>query len=205
MKGLLCKEFCLIRCSGYFLLIPVIVLTAVITGKTILLTYVGILFALLPVTLMTADETSRWEQYSLGMPYSRSTVVSAKYLTVLLLSLLAAAVLLAAAGLISLRGCAPFSETAPVCAASLFLGLLIPAVMYPLNFKLGTTRARAAVLVGGACLSCFGAAAAAARGKLPVLTEKLNSLTPVLIAAAVLLLFAASWMLSVLFYRRREF
>ena len=91
--------------------------------------------------------------------------------------------------------------------------LLLPAVLLPLNLKFGTAKARLALGVLLAVCGCLSATALnregedvqfnlfakiAAWGLSPML------LTVLLVAAAVMLI-TASWLISVIIYKRKQF
>ena len=89
------------------------------------------------------------------------------------------------------------SELAVIMAMLLSIGLVGPSLMLPVIFRLGTEKGRMAyyVVIGALCALSF------------LLPEKLpaalaNSVALLPLAAAAL--FAASWLLSIYFYRKRE-
>ena len=85
----------------------------------------------------------------------------------------------------------------------LAMGLTGPAILLPIIYKLGTERARIAyyIVIGGVCALAFilpydGISAA---GAAPVSIP-----APLLICLISALLFAASWLLSISFYKNRS-
>ena len=209
MKGLLTKETYMLLTSPTVLFIPLFILLGILLKNPFFLTYIGVMFAMLPISLMTMDETSHWESYALGMPVSRRMIVSAKYIMTLLLTVLGAAVMLLMSLLIVKTGAMTFDESMPAVFSSLTLCILFPAVLYPLNFKLGTAKARMAMMAAIGLVTAgfiMFNMQSILRSYLP---KELNTTPPAVaccIGAAVLLvLFAVSWALSVRFYTSREY
>lgn len=210
MKGLLTKDFYMLLTSPTGLCIPLFILLGVLLKNPFFLTYIGVMFAMTPISLMTMDETSHWERYAFGLPFNRRMIVSSKYIMTLLLTVLGAAVMLLMSLLIVKTGAMTFDEALPAMFSSLTLCLLFPAVLYPLNFKLGTAKARIAMLAVIGLMTAgfimFNMQSILLR---PYLPQELNTTPPALVccigAAVLLALFAVSWALSVRFYTRREF
>ena len=85
----------------------------------------------------------------------------------------------------------------------LAMGLTGPAILLPIIYKLGSERARIAyyIVIGAVCALAFilpydGISAA---GAAPVSIP-----APLLICLISALLFAASWLLSIQFYKKRS-
>ena len=209
MKGLLTKDFYMLLTSPTGLYIPLFILLGVLLKNPFFLTYIGVIFAMTPISLMTMDENSHWERYAFGLPFNRRMIVSSKYIMTLLLTVFGAAVMLLMSLLIVKTGAMTFDEALPAMFSSLTLCLLFPAVLYPLNFKLGTAKARIAMLAAIGLVTAGFIMFNMQSILLPYLPKELNTTPPALVccigAAVLLALFAASWALSVRFYTRREF
>ena len=209
MKGLLTKEIYLACTSAVFLYVPVFIVLGLILKNPFFLTYIGVFFAVMPISLMSFDETSRWDRYVLGMPFSRRTIVTAKYAVTLILAAFACVIMLLMSLVLAGGGRMSLEASLPVMASSVALSLIFPTVLYPLNFKLGTTKARMAMLVLVGAVTGGMVLLSTRHSIIGDLTVKMRNTSPAVfcgIGAAVLLaLFAASWALSVRFYTKREF
>lgn len=110
-----------------------------------------------PATLLSYDETFRWNQYCDTMPISRAAVVAEKYVltaaTVLLLTAGSVAVQLMASGR---TGEAP-DDLGLIAALTFTVGLLPPCVMLPAVYKFGMEKGRIVYYfcIGAACAIPF--------------------------------------------------
>lgn len=210
MKGLLAKEWCVIFKTGAstFILILIIAAFGILGDMYAMFAYVALFLGIIPVNYMALDETSRWQQYALTMPYTRRMIVSAKYITMLMLA--AAATAVTAVGLfIGMRKDGVFSSEMYLIylTAAFVIGILLPSVAFPFNFKFGTAKGRLIMVI--ACCSLAGfmgvwfntyydSSAAAHLTELSVFT----AIPIVLLAAAVIC--AVSWLISLQIYEKRD-
>ncbi|MCR4760393.1 MAG: ABC-2 transporter permease [Oscillospiraceae bacterium] len=216
MKGLLKKEWLVLTHKPMTLLVPVLLfITMSIAAKTfVTLLYLPVYAGILPVTLLTTDENSRWDRFALGMPYSRKSIVSAKYLMSLLL-IACGCVLTTVTILFLMKSITP--EQLLLIAAAVSAGsMLLASVLLPLNLQFGTAKARIALGVLLAVITCISSAAITHSSNTESnpgfnLFEKIaawNISTPLLallLLAGALILTAVSWALSVCIYRRKQF
>lgn len=214
MKGLLKKEWFVLWNKPIMVLIPLILFAVMgITSKNFFIViYLPLYVGILPVSLITTDETSRWERFALGMPYSRKDLVSAKYLMSLLLVL--GGVLLTSVILVFVMSS---TLTVPqmllLIAASFAASLILPSVLLPLNLKFGTARARLALAILLAISGCMAAAAFNTEDgdnsfSMIAWLAKLQfspQILALLFVAAAAVLMIASWAVSVFIYRRKQF
>lgn len=210
MKGLLAKEWCVIYKTGAFMLI-VILLFAVIGAYSSLFSmfvYVALMLGIIPVNYMALDESSGWHQYALTMPCARRTIVSAKYVIMLILA--AAATAITAAGLfIGMRKQGVFSAEiyAVYLTVTLVMGVLLPSIAFPFNFKFGTAKGRLAMVI--MCCSLAGFMGAWFNtyydGNAAVHLERLSVSAAIpIVLLAVALLCALSWRISVRVYENKD-
>lgn len=158
MKGLLTKEWCMIMKNSFptFIIIALFFVAGAFTRTSFMLVYVAIFLGMIPVNYMTFDETSRWQQYSLSLPYKRSSIVSAKYVIMLILALFSTTVM--AVGLfINMIRNGGFDLKAYALELTIppVIGILTPSLIFPLNFKFGTGKGRIVMLI----VVCFLAGA----------------------------------------------
>ena len=160
-----------------------------------------LLGSIMPITLMSYDERSHWDLYCSALPLSRKTVVNERYLLGLLCFLAFFAVTMLSQAIALLprgRG----AELGDLVGVLCLIGLLPPAVMLPICFRWGVEKARIlyyvliGVMVAGGLIFTQDLMLA---GAMPL--GSAAWLTPLL----ALLLFAASWFLSIKLYQKREF
>lgn len=200
MKGLFLKDLYMIK--AYFRTLIAIAVVFIISsfwggGNMFLIIYPMIVAEMLPMSILSYDEKSRWDVYCGTLPCSKSAVVSVKYLSCLVYVAVMFALSLLVQSLRITRAGGDMSELAVIMAMLLSIGLVGPSLMLPVIFRLGTEKGRMAyyVVIGALCALSF------------LLPEKLpsalaNSVALLPLAAAAL--FAASWLLSIFFYRKRE-
>ena len=83
MKGLLLKDFYMMLkyCRSYLLIAVVFfAMSFMSTENLIFIFYPCVISAMLPVTLLSIDERSRWLPYAATLPVTRAQIVSEKYL-----------------------------------------------------------------------------------------------------------------------------
>ena len=200
MIGLLKKDLYMTwaYCRIFLLMIAVfLVVGAVDNDNSFFVIYPMIIGMILPVSLVSYDERFKWHLSCDAMPVSRAKYVSAKYvltltsvLVVFLLTLLIQGIRLFPQGRLAALW--------DLAGMLLPMGLLGPALLLPVIFRLGVEKGRIFyfVLVGIVC-----AAGVMLGGELGSLPDLSNPLLP---GAASVLLFAASWFLAVKLYQKRE-
>lgn len=203
MKGLLRKDMYMILKYGRTLLVMSVIFVAmsvVAEENFFFIVYPVLLGGVLPVTLLSYDERFGWNRYCDALPITRKQVVDERYLMSLLsflalyvLTLLVQAVVLLPKGrgedLLELAGLLP-------C-----LGLIAPALMLPITLRWGVEKGR---IVYYFIIGVIVAAGLVFSNSFVGTDRELGRGS----AAAVLLVsvafFAASWLLSVKLYEKRE-
>ncbi len=138
MKGLLLKDVYIIGklCKTYFLM-DIIFFAAFYLGgdsdKIFWLFYPCIFSGMLPMTLISFDERERWDKYAGTLPYTRTQLVSSKYL----IGLCGSIITLAVASVIwtlkmSNSGESLTGDYFEVIIALISVSLIAPAVLFPL-------------------------------------------------------------------------
>lgn len=211
MKGLIIKEFITFRKNC---IAPIIFLTFImfggIMGQYQMLVFAPLFISMLPSSYMTFDETSKWDIYSLIIPVKRSSIVSSKYIfTLILISI--SIILAALSGFIGLNIDKENEFVAStflmLITSLIFVGTLFPIIILPFNFKLGTAKARIATMIFAGMVGCGTAIFVNSNeiSSLFIVLSNKNWLVNLAIVGSSIALFAISWGLSVLFYRKREF
>ncbi len=146
MTGLILKDVLVMRKSlkTYILLIAFYLVMSM-TGTlpiSFALSFLEVVLLVLPLSAFAYDEMARWDKCVLALPLSRRTVVKARYCFLLLLVLVSAALSGLLCVFFALSGRAEPLEGLASALACLGVGMLIPAIMLPLNYKLGRERAQ---------------------------------------------------------------
>ena len=83
MKGLLLKDWYMMKqyCRAYLIIATVFIAMSLFSnGNMFFIFYPCLLCGMIPVNLLGYDERSHWMQYSGTLPYTKTQLVSAKYL-----------------------------------------------------------------------------------------------------------------------------
>ena len=208
MKGLILKDLYSSKSYAYIygLFLVVYAAMVVINGASIIGALPCLLLGMLPSTLQAADEGSRWLQYSACLPYTRSQIVSAKYIISIIFNAASAAVLLIANVLNAVFVEHDLSQLAslPIWAA-LYLSVgIFGALCLPFIFRLGVEKGRIVYMVfGGLMGACVGAMGATSAGL--VLGEIPNiAVIMAAVFAIAVVLFAISWAVSIAAFKKRQ-
>ena len=143
LKGLILKDLYLVRIQILIVAIVLavyIVMAFISSGGGSIGTFTGtysvVVMSLLPITILNFDEKSKWGRYSAGMPVSRRVNVLSKYIIMVVLSVINAAVI----GLVYTlsKESARMIFIVFILAASLTTGSVVTA----LGYKFGSTNAR---------------------------------------------------------------
>lgn len=149
MKGLLRKDFLLLRAYGRSLLLLLVLFLGigVTSGTNITVGIVMIESIMLSVSTFSYDDMAKWNAYMLSMPVSRKTAVREKYVFALLLGLIGI-VLSLLAGLLAgaIRGNIDWRELGWTVGACLTIAFLYLSIMMPLAFRYGAEKMRILLL-----------------------------------------------------------
>lgn len=203
MKGLLRKDFYMtLRYCRSMLLILVVFLAVSFVNKDSLFfnVYPCLLCSMIPITLLSYDERSRWDRYSLTMPYTRAQLVGSKYLIGLIISGIAVLVSLAVVVLRTVAAGEALTAGGllSLAAAMLAVSLAAPSLCLPWFFKLGVEKGR--IVYYGVIVVLFGGAAALTTSGINVPLTGGFWMLPAMAA-----LFTASWALSTAFVKNKEY
>ena len=206
MKGLLLKDFYLSwRYCRAFLVIVAVFLAVSFVGEdnVFFMIYPIMIASVIPMTLLSYDEHDKWTAYSGTLPYTKTQLVSAKYVVGLCFGTVAFLISMAATTVrMMLGGGFVLEQFAVVGTALWVLGCLGPTLILPYVFKYGAEKGRIAfyITVG----VCSGVAAVLAGMGFQIQTVA-HGLWPLAVVAGVALtLYAMSWWLSIRFYQKRE-
>ena len=199
MKGLLYKDFLVLRKSLWSMLLLVAIFCFIPSDSTFDLSLFFVVYTgLLPASLLAYDERARWDRLVPMLPVTRRDIVRSKYVLGFFLAL-GAGVLLVLGRVLTGRASLP--EAASAALGAVALGLVFQGVLYPFLFRLGVEKGRLAMgglvavlvflLLQGKLLS--GRAAG---------TDGLGDSAPVFFAGAVVVLLVSIRVSEVMYAKR---
>ena len=207
MKGLLLKDWYMVKkyCRAYLLIAIVFIAISFFSNDNMFFVfYPCLLCGMIPVNLLAYDERSHWMQYSGTLPYTKTQIVSGKYL----IGLLAQLTVLAATGIahgVKMYAAGNFvlGDFAVLMLLMLIVSTLSSSICLPFIFKLGVEKGRTAyyVMVGFVCGASV-LASSILRGQL--MGEIQPDLILGLLAIVGISVYILSWYLSVMFFKKKE-
>ena len=193
MKGLLLKDWYMMRkyCRSYLLIAAVFIAVSLYSNDNLFfIFYPCLLCGMIPVNLLGYDERSRWMQYSGTLPYTKTQIVSAKYL----IGLLAQVTILIVTGIaqgvkMTVAGNFVFGEFVVLMLLMLIVATLTSSISLPFIFKLGVEKGRTAyfIMIGFVCGASI-LASSFFRGQLVAEIEP-NAILAALAVAGMCMLF----------------
>lgn len=209
MKGLLLKEFIMTKKNVAVLLIFLGCIGLIgPAGNLTILLLIPLFSAILLYGHINYDEQSKWQQYSIALPYGRKTIVSSKYVAMAIGAVVSTVLVALLYGVTVAIGKAEFSLNDLVghLVLSLAIGIVYPAFFLPLAYKFNSEKGRLIMMfLNGAsgAIAVFLLSVIEATGILAKLSNYTNIL-PYIAIAAVLVFFALSWIISVKIYEKRD-
>ena len=207
MKGLLLKDWYMMKkyCRAYLLIAVVFIAVSLFSYDNMFFVfYPCLLCGMIPVNLLGYDERSRWMQYSGTLPYTKTQIVSGKYLIGLLsqITILVATGVAQAAKMLIAHNF-ELGDFAVLMLLMLIVSTLTSSICLPFVFKLGVEKGRTAyyVMIGFVCGASV-LASSILRGQL--VSEIQPNLILALVAVAGIGIYILSWYLSIVFFKKRE-
>ena len=209
MKGLLIKDFLLLRKTGrIFLMLMVFYLAMTVFMNTDMGPLMVFICGMLSISTFAYDEQAKWDGFALTMPVSKRDLVLAKYVLTIILCFAGAAagMILSIAGsldtsFVDIKGILAASGIA-LCASYLFNSLALP-----LLYKFGAEKSRLILL---ACYAVPLIGASLVMNELEKSTATLLRFQSLLDLGAILLPFItiatllASYSISLHIYTRKD-
>lgn len=206
MKGLLLKDWYLGKktlIATLFIMIIFAVVT-VISDNNYFMVYSVVLGGMIPVTLISYDEKSSWNTYSLTMPYTRAQIVSEKYIAAMII--LAVSVISLGIGLVVRAEMSKAVNLDSVFATLGMLsvvGVITPSIMLPVIFKFGVDKGRFVYYIIIIALSSGIASIMEINKRV---NFNFNTYMFIILSIVIpLMIMAVSWRLSIIFYEKRDF
>lgn len=209
MKGLLLKELFMLRKSWFAIAILTVAFAVVgiFSGETGMLLIVPLFMSVWSVSFMNMDEVSKWQQYSLALPYGRRKIVLSKYLMILILNTLSIMFVVLCYLISVALGKNVFSADLllTLIFLSLIMGIVYPSLLLPLVYKLNTEKGRIVLMiingiVGGMSVTLLQTSSILSDN----IFKDIAGFLPLIILAVVAVLYLLSWQLSVRIYEKRD-
>ena len=176
-------------------------------GSNFFMLYSGLMLGMSPMTLLAYDQNSRFSAYCAALPVTKEQIVGGKYLIGLcgmVLAELLSMAALAAAQL--LWGTVTVQLTVATLLQVAMLTLLGNMILLPLTYRFGYEKAKYVYYLSVGMLGGLMGIAVSSDGTLlnGILPANGSLLVLVVVLAAALALYAASWRLSVAWYGKAE-
>lgn len=199
MKGLLLKDYYLIRDGMVILLLTFVAVgagLAFLTSPWVLIVVAGATMSFQGAMTVQSDRSTQWDRFSAVLPLPRSTVVSEKYVLYLLLCALGMALGLAVGALAAALGRAPGPEEIYLYASTaVIVCLLTGSVNLPCAFVLMAEKSLAGIILCDVAVSALFAGGIFALRQ--VMDVKLHMRAVLGIgAAASALCYGLSWVIA---------
>lgn len=207
MKGLLLKDFYMAKkyCKSYLLIAAVfIAISCTNNDNMFFIFYPCLLCGMIPVNLLGYDERSRWMQYSGTLPYTKAQLVSSKYLIGLLAQLAMLLVTGIAQGVrMSMNGSFMVNDFAVLMLTMLIVAAITSSISLPFVFKLGVERGHVSYYFTLGIVCAAGAIASSLFSTNIQVNIEPNGFWAILCLVGIGM-YALSWYLSIMFYKKRE-
>ena len=206
MKGLLLKDWYMMKkyCRVYLLLTIVFMAVSFVNaGNMFLVFYPCLLCGMIPVSLLAYDEQSRWTLYSATLPYTKSQIVSSKYLIGLFIQLTVLILTGVVQGIqMIMHGSFRVGDFGVLLLVLMSISTFSSAIALPFVFKLGVEKGRTAYYVMiGVCCGAMIAASELFEGSHTVVQSNYLLIIIAMIGVGI---YALSWWLAIKFYKKRE-
>lgn len=206
MKGLLLKDWYVIVANFRSVIVMILVCSVaggIMEGNLFFTYYACILSSMVGINLIAYEEKEKWEHYVAALPYTRTQLVSLKYIVSLCFALFAVLVNVTTQSAFMLySGTFQAARLLSMLLSFIPLALLPVAIMFPFIFKFGVTKGRLLyfIVIGG-----FFALVGILMSNDFLRTAFVPGL-PVsfMILVVSLMAYVLSWVLSVHFYQSKE-
>ena len=207
MRGLLLKDWYVMKkyCRYYFFVcIGFIILSMMSSGNMFFIFYPCLLCGMIPVNLLGYDERSRFTEYVGALPYTKTQIVSAKYLIGLFTQIAMLTVICITQGVkMGIEGNFILKEFLVLMMLMLIMASVSSSLTLPFIFRYGVEKGRGAyyVMIG---VVCSGSIISTTIFKESMQKDiQLNGVLPIACLVGIGI-YVFSWYLSIVFYNKRE-
>lgn len=209
MKGLITKELIMLKKQLFALSVLIITFSAAsIWGELSFCMVIPMFLSIFSINSLTVDEQSKWQQYSISLPYSRKIIVSSKYVTtiiVLMISVLVLTVCYFISGFVHSEHSIKLSL---LISGGLLTGTVYPILFFPLALKLSSLNGRTVLFiinaVFGGILGALACTFLDSEFSSDVSVFSRFEFLPLIILAVVIVLYLISWIISIKIYEKRD-
>lgn len=213
MKGILIKDlYVAAKQCRYILISPIVFVVISVfgqdAGRLFFVFFASLMMSMFPMTIMSFDERSRWDVFSIALPYKRSDLVLSKYILSMAGNVTAAVLYFVISLIVNIGSwdIEFYFSISVICAS---FGFIYTAIAFPPIFKMGVEKGRIWYLISiGAIAAVGGVIAQTSSGLFTPTTATIpaENLSAGLIAFPIsLILVAISALISIKFYEKREF
>ena len=207
MRGLLLKDWYMMKkyCRYYFFVcIGFIILSMMSSGNMFFIFYPCLLCGMIPVNLLGYDERSRFTEYVGALPYTKTQIVSSKYLIGLFTQIAMLTVICITQGVkMGIEGNFILKEFLVLMMLMLIMASVSSSLTLPFIFRYGVEKGRGAyyVMIG---VVCSGSIISTTIFKESMQKDiQLNGVLPIACLVGIGI-YVFSWYLSIVFYNKRE-
>jgi ABC-type transport system involved in multi-copper enzyme maturation permease subunit len=209
MKGLLLKELLMFKQRLFVFVILIIMFCGFgIFGNCGVLSMMSAFLGMFLFGHLNYDEQSKWNIYSIAMPYGRKTIVSSKYIAMIISTVFSTVLVVITLAAAAALGKIDFSAELFITyvTTSLFIGMLYPSLILPFAYKFNSEKSRMVMIVasgfmGGLLGTC---ASVDFVTKILVRISRYSDIIPYISLTVTIVLFVLSWGLSVKIYEKRD-
>lgn len=206
MKGLIYKDACILRTyfRAYSLTALIFSAMAVFCDSAFFLAYIFIVATTVPLSIMTADNTSGWNVYTVAMPFSRAQLVAVKYIDgLIMLGFMLVFAVISLVGIMLRAGSFSAGDFFNVLGLGVSATLFNIAAMLPCAYKFGAEKGRVIFLfiIGIE----FATLALLAYSGFVSSDTSVSSIPAVVLLLAAVALYVLSWRISTAIYAKQEF
>ncbi len=209
MKGLITKELIALKKQLFILSILIIAFSAAsIWGELSFCMVIPMFLSIFSINSLTMDEQSKWQQYSISLPYSRKTIVSSKYVTTLIVLTISVLILTICYFISGFVNSEHSIKLSLLISGGMFTGAVYPILFFPLALKLSSLNGRTVLFIINAV---FGGILGAS--VCTFLDSEFSSgisvfnkfeFLSLIIFTVIVVLYLISWIISIKIYEKRD-
>ena len=150
MLGLIKKDLLMIKGNMRQVMLFLIVFLILALQENNIIVIVPVFVSMMVfITTFSYDEYNKWDAYAITLPISRNDIVKSKYITSVILWLIALLVTVVIVGIMGFfEQNINYFELFGMILGCVFSIVLLESIMFPLIFKFGVEKGRIGVFVG---------------------------------------------------------
>lgn len=210
MKGLIKKDFLLVKANSKQMLIIFAVYLMLIFQGTMDVTFVVPLIGImLFISTFSYDDFNNWNPYAVTLPGGRENVVKAKYIASIILTVILSVVALTLGiGVTYIKlNCINIEEVLSSLMGTMLSSVIIISLLYPIIFKFGATNGR--IILFAVVFGIAGICALISQfiDFTPIINmiNKLDNCALIAIPIISIILLSISYLISNKIYQKKEY